>query len=219
MACSTIRSPDRVIDYVQGTADIRKRILRTIGKPQERFREDKLRMLRAVRFACSLDFRITPETYDAIRLLAPSILEVSWERIRDELLKILTGPMPGRGLDLMHETGLLAHILPEVEAMRGVAQPEEFHPEGDVFVHTRTALGMLRHPSPVLALATLLHDVGKPPTFSIGDRVRFDGHVEVGARIAGGDLPKVAHVERGNRAHCRTGSRPPALHAHQGDAH
>jgi putative nucleotidyltransferase with HDIG domain len=175
---------NRVLDYVHGKADIRKGILRTIGSPQERFREDKLRMLRAVRFACSLDFRITPGTFDAIRLLAPSILEVSWERIRDELLKILTGPAPGRGLDLMHETGMMACILPEVETMRGVAQPEEFHPEGDVFAHTRIALGMLRHPSPVLALATLLHDVGKPPTFSIGNRVRFDGHVEVGARIA-----------------------------------
>jgi poly(A) polymerase len=175
---------DRIIDYVHGTADIRKGILRTIGRPQERFQEDKLRMLRAVRFACSLDFKITPETYEAIRLLAPSILEVSWERIRDELLKILTGPMPEHALDLMQETGLLAHILPEVEAMRGVAQPQEFHPEGDVFVHTRAALGMLQHPSPVLALATLLHDVGKPPTFSIGDRVRFDGHVAAGARIA-----------------------------------
>jgi putative nucleotidyltransferase with HDIG domain len=175
----------RVIDFVQGGADIRKGILRTIGKPQDRFREDKLRMLRAIRFACSLDFKITPETYDAICLFAPSILEVSWERIRDELLKILSGPKPDRALDQMHETGLLAHILPEVEAMRGVAQPEQFHPEGDVFVHSRAALALLRHPSPVLALATLLHDVGKPPTFTISDRVRFDGHVEVGARMAG----------------------------------
>jgi len=174
----------RVLDYVNGRADIRKGILRTIGRPQERFREDKLRMLRAVRFACGLDFKISTGTFDAIRLLAPAILEVSWERIRDELLKILTGPRPDSGLDLMHESGLMAHILPEVEAMRGVAQPEEFHPEGDVFVHTRIALRMLRHPSPVLALATLLHDVGKPPTFAVRNRVRFDGHVEAGARIA-----------------------------------
>jgi poly(A) polymerase len=175
---------ERVIDYVHGVADIRKRILRTIGKPQERFREDKLRMLRAVRFACNLNFKIAPATYEVIPQLAPSILEVSWERIRDELLKILTGPMPGRGLDLLHDTGLLVQVLPEVEAMRGVAQPTEFHPEGDVFVHTRRALELLRKPSPVLALATLLHDVGKPPTFEVKDRIRFDGHVEVGARIA-----------------------------------
>lgn len=174
----------RVIDYVHGAADIRRRILRTIGKPQERFREDKLRLLRAVRFACSLDFKIAPETYEAILQLAPSILEVSWERIRDELLKILTGPMPGRGIDLLHDTGLLAQVLPEVEAMRGVAQPPEFHPEGDVFVHTRRALELLRKPSPALAFGTLLHDVGKPPTFEVKDRIRFDGHVQVGARIA-----------------------------------
>ncbi|MBZ5497265.1 MAG: CCA tRNA nucleotidyltransferase [Acidobacteriia bacterium] len=175
---------DRVIDYVSGAADIRRRILRTIGKPQERFREDKLRMLRAVRFSCSLDFKIAPETFQAIRQLAPSILEVSWERIRDELLKILTGPLPGRGLELLHETRLLTQILPEVEAMRGITQPTEFHPEGDVFVHTRNALELLHNPAPALALAVLLHDVGKPPTFAVKERIRFDRHVEVGARIA-----------------------------------
>ena len=144
----------RVIDYVRGAADIRKRILRTIGKPQERFREDKLRMLRAVRFSCELDFRIAADTFEAMRQLAPLILEVSWERIRDELVKILTGPAPGDGLELLHESGLMPHILPEVAAMRGVPQPVEFHPEGDVFVHTRNALDLLRKPSPVLALGT-----------------------------------------------------------------
>jgi len=175
----------RVIDYVRGAADIRKRILRTIGKPQERFREDKLRMLRAVRFSCELDFRIAADTFEAMRQLAPLILEVSWERIRDELVKILTGPAPGDGLELLHESGLMPHILPEVAAMRGVPQPVEFHPEGDVFVHTRNALDLLRKPSPVLALGTLLHDVGKPPTLQVKDRIRFDGHVEAGASIAG----------------------------------
>lgn len=174
----------RIIDYVHGASDIRRRILRTIGKAQERFREDKLRMLRAVRFCCRLDFKIAPDTFEAIRQMAPSILEVSWERIRDELLKILTGPQPCRGLDLLHDTGLLAHILPEVAAMRGIPQPTEFHPEGDVFVHTRKALELLQKPSPVLALATLLHDVGKPPTYQVKERIRFDGHVEVGARLA-----------------------------------
>ncbi len=175
---------DRIIDYVHGAADIRKRLLRTIGKAQERFREDKLRMLRAVRMSCSLHFKIAPETYEAIRQLAPSILEVSWERIRDELLKIITGPQPGPGLDLLHATGLLFHILPEVEAMRGVAQPEEFHPEGDVYAHTRAALDLLDRPSPVLAMATLLHDVGKPPTAVLADRIRFPGHAEAGTRMA-----------------------------------
>ncbi|MGA2262622.1 MAG: CCA tRNA nucleotidyltransferase, partial [Acidobacteriota bacterium] len=175
---------NRVIDYVRGGADIRRGVLRTIGKPLERFREDKLRMLRAVRFSCGLSFRIAPETYEAIRRMAPFILEVSWERIRDELLKILTGPLPGLGLSLLHESGLLTHILPEVEAMRGVPQPPEFHPEGDVFVHTRRALELLHNPSAVLALAALLHDVGKPATFAVKERIRFDGHVEVGARTA-----------------------------------
>jgi len=175
---------DRVIDYVGGVADIRARVLRTIGAPHARFGEDRLRMLRAIRFACNLDFEIEPDTFEAIKLLAPHILEVSWERIRDELLKILTGPTPDRGLDLLHASGLLIKILPEVDAMRDVPQPAEYHPEGDVFVHTGKALGLLRKPSPVLALATLLHDVGKPPTFEIKDRVRFHRHAEVGARIA-----------------------------------
>ena len=174
----------RVIDYVRGKRDLQRRLLRAIGKPGERFEEDKLRMLRAVRFACSLGFEIHSDTWEAIRASAASILQVSWERIRDEVLKILTGPAPARGLDLLHESGLLTHILPEVEAMRGVEQPPEFHPEGDVFVHTRMALGLLRRPTPVLALGTLLHDVGKPPTFAVKERIRFDGHVEVGARMA-----------------------------------
>jgi poly(A) polymerase len=174
----------RVIDYVHGRADLQRRIIRTIGKPNERFAEDKLRMLRAIRFACSLNFEIAPETWQAIRDSAADIRLVSWERIRDELLKILTGRDPVRGLDLLHESGLLLQILPEVESMRGVHQPPEYHPEGDVFVHTRMMLGMLRNPSAVLALGVLLHDVGKPPTFAVKERIRFDGHVEIGARMA-----------------------------------
>src|SRR5262249_26365171 len=156
---------ERVIDYVHGRADLRRRIIRTIGKAQERFVEDKLRMLRAVRFACNLDFEIAAETWQAIRDLAPDIHVVSRERIRDELLKILTGREPQRGLDLLHESGLLLQILPEIEAMRGVEQPPEYHPEGDVFIHTRMMLGMMRNPTSVFALGVLLHDVGKPPTF------------------------------------------------------
>ena len=175
---------DRVIDYVHGRADIQRKIIRTIGNPLERFAEDKLRMLRAVRFACALSFQIEPNTWQAIKQESAGILQVSWERIRDELLKILPGPNAGGALDLLHESGLLGHILPEVEAMRGVEQPPEFHPEGDVFVHTRMILDTLRRPSPVLALAALLHDVGKPPTFAVKERIRFDGHVEVGAEMA-----------------------------------
>ncbi len=175
---------DQIIDFVGGEADIRARVVRTIGDPRSRFGEDKLRMLRAVRFSCTLGFEIAPETRDAIVRLAPSILEVSWERIRDELLKILTGPLPDRGLAMLHDTGLLAYVLPEIEAMRGVPQPAEYHPEGDVFVHTCNALAALRKPPPVLALATLLHDVGKPPTLKIKDRPRFDRHDEIGARMA-----------------------------------
>ncbi len=173
-----------VIDFVQGRADLDRRIIRTIGAPADRFDEDKLRLLRAIRFACHLDFELESETWRAIRQLAEKIRQVSWERIRDELLKILTGRAPDRGLDLLHESGLLKHILPEVEAMCGVAQPPEFHPEGDVFVHTRLAVKLLRKPSATLAFGTLLHDVGKPPTFSVKERIRFDGHVELGARMA-----------------------------------
>jgi poly(A) polymerase len=174
----------RVIDYVRGRADIRSRIIRAIGKPEERFAEDKLRMLRAVRFACGLDFAIEPATWKAIREHSGEVTQVSWERIRAELLRLLTGPGSPRGLDLLHESGLLKWILPEVEAMRGVPQPPEYHPEGDVYSHTRLALGLLRRPSAELALGVLLHDVGKPPTYSVEERIRFDGHVEVGARMA-----------------------------------
>ncbi len=174
----------RVIDYVRGRADLQHRIIRTIGDPAERFEEDKLRMLRAIRFACSLDFNIDTPTWETIRRLAPRIMQVSWERIRDEIMKMLAGPARGRALDLLHESGLLSVILPEVEAMRGIEQPPEFHPEGDVYVHTKLALDLLHRPSAVLALGTLLHDVGKPPTFSVAERIRFDGHVELGAQMA-----------------------------------
>ncbi len=174
----------RIIDYIRGRADIRNRVIRAIGKPEERFAEDKLRMLRAVRFACGLDFTIEPATWEAIREQAGEIRLVSWERIRDELLKLLTNPGSPRGLDLLHDSGLLKWILPEVEAMRGIPQPPEYHPEGDVYSHTRLALSLLRKPSAELALGTLLHDVGKPPTYSMEERIRFDGHVEIGARMA-----------------------------------
>ena len=175
---------DKLIDFVQGEADIQRRIIRTIGAAAERFGEDKLRLIRAIRFACSLGFQIEQETWEAIRTLASSILHVIWEWIRDELIRILTGAAPDRGLDLLHDSGLLAYVLPEVEAMNGVQQPPEFHPEGDVFLHTKLALKMLRRPTRILALGTLLHDVGKPPTFTVKERIRFDGHVELGATMA-----------------------------------
>jgi poly(A) polymerase len=175
---------DRVIDYVLGKTDLQHRTIRTIGDPNERFSEDKLRIIRAIRLAAALDFGIAPETWKAIQHLAAQILLVSWERIRNELIKILTGPAPDKGLDLLAESGILAHILPEVAAMRGVLQPPEFHPEGDVFVHTKNALALLHKPSPVLALGTLLHDVGKPPSFTVKERIRFDGHVELGGQMA-----------------------------------
>ncbi len=177
---------DRVIDFVRGRSDLISRVIRTIGEPVIRFGEDKLRLLRAIRFACALNFSIDPATWNAILEMAPGVLQVSWERIRDEVLKILTGPDPERGLNLLQESGLLRQILPEVEAMRGVEQPPEYHPEGDVFVHTKLVLRYLRKPSPVLALGALLHDVGKPGTFQQKERIRFDGHVEAGTSLAEG---------------------------------
>ncbi len=175
---------DRVLDYVGGQADIRARRVRTIGDPVERFNEDRLRMLRAVRFAARLRFTLEAAVRDAIRTQAPEIHQVSAERVRDEILKILTEGNARRGFELLDETGLLAHVLPEVQRMQGVAQPPEFHPEGDVWVHTLMMLEGLRNPSPTLAMGVLLHDVGKPPTFTVRERIRFDNHMEVGARMA-----------------------------------
>ena len=174
----------QVLDYVGGQADIRARRLRTIGDPLERFSEDRLRMLRAVRFAARFEFALDAAAKVAIQKLAPHIHEVSAERVRDEIIKILIEGRARRGLELMDETGLLVEILPEVKALQGVAQPPEFHPEGDVWIHTLLMLEGLRHPTPTLALGVLLHDVGKPPTFSVRDRIRFDNHVEVGAKMA-----------------------------------
>lgn len=175
---------NRVIDYVGGRADLSQKLIRCVGQAAERFQEDKLRILRAVRFAAQLNFEIEEETWKQIKSLAPRLLQVSWERIRDELLKILTGPDPARGLDLMSEGGILEVILPEVEAMHGVEQPPRFHPEGDVWEHTRLMFQLAGPLDPVLAVAALLHDVGKPVTFTVRDRIRFDGHAEIGAEMA-----------------------------------
>jgi poly(A) polymerase len=174
---------DKVLDYVGGQADLRRQAVRTIGDPLERFSEDRLRMLRAVRFAARFDFALDLATLQAIRKLAPEITSVSAERVRDEILKILTEGRARRGFELLDQAALLAEVLPEVKAMQGVQQPPEFHPEGDVWIHTLMMLEGLRSPSRTLALGVLLHDVGKPRTFTIRERIRFDNHVEVGAKM------------------------------------
>ncbi|MFB3906303.1 MAG: CCA tRNA nucleotidyltransferase [Acidobacteriota bacterium] len=175
----------KIIDYAGGLEDLKRRLIRTVGDPAARLEEDKLRILRAVRFACQLGFDIDSGTWAEVKRRAGELLRVSWERIRDELIKILTGPAPARGLDLLSDSGILDVILPEVAAMRGVPQPPEFHPEGDVFVHTRLMFETAGQVAdPILALAILLHDVGKPPTLTVRDRIRFDGHDQKGAELA-----------------------------------
>ncbi len=177
---------NEVLDFVGGRRDLEAGIIRTIGDPELRFAEDKLRMLRAVRFAARFEYEIEPGTLRAIQKLAPQIEQVSHERVRDELSKMLTEGHARRAFLLLDETGLLHEVLQEVEAMKGVEQPPEFHPEGDVFVHTLLLLDQLPRPCPLtLAWGALLHDVGKPATFRIApDRIRFDGHVDVGVKIA-----------------------------------
>lgn len=181
-----------VTDYVGGQADLTAHLVRAIGDPETRFREDHLRMLRAIRFAARLGFAIHPDTIAAIQRLAPLITRVSAERNRDELERILTEGSARRGFELLDATGLLAPLLPEVAAMKGVPQPPEFHPEGDVWVHTLIALEQLpAGVSPTLAWGVLLHDVGKPPTFTETDRIRFNGHAALGAEMAVGILSRL----------------------------
>ena len=179
-------TPSAVIDFVGGRNDLKAGIIRAIGNPERRFGEDKLRMLRAVRFAARFEYAIEPATFAAMQRLADGIAVVSRERVRDEITRMLTGGHAHRAFLLLDESGLLQHVLPEIAAMKGVQQPPEFHPEGDVFVHTLLALENLPHPCPVtLAWGVLLHDVGKPPTFRVApDRIRFDNHVEVGVKMA-----------------------------------
>jgi poly(A) polymerase len=173
-----------VVDYVGGVNDLRNGVIRAIGDPALRFDEDHLRMLRAIRFAARFRFTIEPQTMAAIRVMHGKIARVSPERVRDELVRILTEGGARRGFELLDESGLLNDVLPEVAAMKGVEQPPEFHPEGDVWTHTLIMLDGLKSPPPELALGVLLHDVGKPGTFRVADRIRFDGHVELGERIA-----------------------------------
>ena len=174
----------QILDYVGGRADLAGRVIRAIGDADARFREDHLRLLRAIRFAARLGFEIETGTFQAIARHHASILKISAERIREELVRILTEGGARRGFEMLEATGLLADILPEVAAMKGVAQPPEFHPEGDVWVHTLLLLEQLDHPTATLALGALLHDVGKPPTFRVADRIRFDGHAEIGTQMA-----------------------------------
>jgi putative nucleotidyltransferase with HDIG domain len=175
-----------VLDLVGGQQDLKAGVIRAIGDPTRRFTEDKLRMLRGVRFAARFAFDLEPRTARATEALAPFLNQVSRERIRDELTLMLTEGHARRAFELLDATGLLVQVLPEVVKMKGVAQPPQYHPEGDVWVHTLLLLDGLPAGSPApLAWAALLHDVGKPATFRVApDRIRFDGHVEAGVRIA-----------------------------------
>ena len=177
-----------VLDFVEGQRDLSTGVVRAIGEPDRRFAEDKLRMLRAIRFSARFGFRIEGATFDAIRVRAPEIIQVSAERIREELTKMLTEGVGRRALELLDRAGLLKQVLPEVTDMQGVEQPPQYHPEGDVWTHTLIMLeGLAAGCSETLAWGILLHDVGKPPTFKpiseTGDRIRFDGHVDVGVRM------------------------------------
>jgi len=176
----------RVIDYVGGRKDLDKGIVRAIGDPDERFSEDKLRLLRAVRFAARFEFRLERKTGEAIRKRPRDVLQVSPERIRQELVMVLADERPDIGVRLMDRYGLLEAVLPEVAAMKGVEQPPQFHPEGDVFEHTMIMLGLMKKKykqRPGFVMGVLLHDVGKPVTFEVRDRIRFDRHSAEGAAM------------------------------------
>jgi len=186
----------RITDHVGGLRDIEQRIIRTIGDPEERFAEDHLRMLRAVRFAATLGFEIEPMTFAAVRRQAAMITRISAERIRDELSRLLTGGAARRGLELLSESGLLGEILPEVHALQGVEQPPLFHPEGDVWAHTLRMVALLPRPDgkadPRLAWAVLLHDVGKGVTRSEDAAgTHFYGHVQRGEEITAAILRRL----------------------------
>ncbi len=176
-----------VIDHVGGQADLHARLIRAIGDPAARFQEDHLRLLRAVRFATVLDFQIEPATWQAIQASAPLIRKVSIERVRDELDRIWLSPRRVRGFDLLVDSGLMAEILPEILDLRGCDQPPEFHPEGDVFIHTRLMLSHLPPDAPLpLVLSVLFHDIAKPATRTVDadtGRIRFNGHDKLGAEM------------------------------------
>ena len=177
---------DRLIDFVGGEADLRAGTVRAIGNPADRFAEDHLRLLRAIRFATRLIFRIEAKTWEAIRAEASMIRTVSAERIRDELNKIFTASKPELGLDLLDRSGLLREVLPDIAALHGVEQPPQFHPEGDVYEHVRLMFSKIEQPELELALGVLFHDVGKKPTAKVDEngRIRFNEHESVGAAMA-----------------------------------
>jgi putative nucleotidyltransferase with HDIG domain len=178
---------DNYIDFVGGRADLENKLVRAIGNPDERFAEDHLRLLRAIRFATSLDYEIHPETWSALKAHAPKITLISEERIRDELSRIFTDPNRVRGFDLLVDSGLMQILIPEILVLQDCEQPPQFHPEGDVFVHTRLMLSHLPEDTSLpLVLSVLLHDIGKPATYSYDEaaqRIRFNGHDRVGARM------------------------------------
>ena len=178
-----------VLDFVEGRADLKAGVIRAIGDADRRFTEDKLRMMRAARFAARFGFEIEHKTFASIRRHAGGITDVSAERTREELTKLLTEGAARTGFELLEKSWLLSIVLPEIAAMKGVKQPPEYHPEGDVWTHTLLMIeGLPAGTSPTLAWGVLLHDVGKPPTFrpasQTGDRIRFDRHVDVGIRMA-----------------------------------
>jgi poly(A) polymerase len=176
---------ERLIDYVGGEADLRAKIIRAIGNPADRFAEDHLRLLRAVRFATRLLFAIELRTWEAMCAAAPMIRAISAERVRDELNKTFTAAKPEIGLDLLDRSGLLREILPDIAALHGVEQPPQFHPEGDVYEHERLMLSKIEEPNLELALSVLFHDVGKKPTATVdpNGRIRFNEHESVGAAM------------------------------------
>ncbi len=186
---------EEILDPTGGLGDLERGVLRSIGDPSIRFGEDHLRLLRCARFAAQLGFVIEERTWQALVAHASSIATVSPERVRIELERMLTGPRPATGLRILLHSGLLRHVLPEIQAMVGVQQPPQFHPEGDVFVHTCLTLEKLERRTRPLAWAALLHDVGKPPTCRQAERIRFDRHVPVGMEMAEGILQRL-HCDR-----------------------
>ena len=179
---------EKYIDFVEGKSDIDKKVIRAIGEPNLRFQEDHLRLLRAIRFAARFDYEIEAETWNSIKSNASGISKISKERIRDELTKILLNENRVLGFDLLVESGLMEHIIPQILQLKGCEQPPQFHPEGDVFIHTRLMLSLLKNdPSIELVLSVLLHDIGKPATYSFdeeADRIRFNGHDKLGAEMS-----------------------------------
>ena len=176
---------DRIIDLVGGQKDLERHLVRAIGNPLQRFAEDRLRMIRAVRFAARLDFAIESETLAAIKALAATVTSVSWERIGDEITRILTEDGARKGFELLDATGLLQEILPEIVVMKGVEQSPDYHPEGDVFTHTLLLLSHLHQPTETLAYGCLLHDVAKPACFrKDGEKITYYGHTDRGAEMA-----------------------------------